>query len=52
MATRTLVRVMKQGQEIINAELTLTQQKRILSAWKELEKRGIGFEEVSENERN
>lgn len=43
MAKATLVRVIKQGEEIINAEITLTQQKRILAAWKELEKRGIGF---------
>lgn len=43
MAKATLVKVIKQGEEIINAELTLTQQKRILAAWKELEKRGIGF---------
>jgi hypothetical protein len=40
---RSLVKVMKQGVEIINAELTITQQKRILAAWKELEKYGIGF---------
>lgn len=45
MAKATLVKIIKQGQEIINAELTLTQQKRILAAWKELEKRGIGFQE-------
>ena len=44
MAKATLVKVIKQGQEIINAELTLTQQKRILAAWKELEKYGIGFD--------
>ena len=43
MAKATLVRVIKQGQEIINAEITLTQQKKILAAWKELEKHGIGF---------
>jgi hypothetical protein len=43
MAKATLVRVIKQGEEIIHAEITLTQQKRILAAWKELEKRGIGF---------
>ena len=48
MATRTLVKVVKQGVEIINAELTLTEQKRILIAWKELEKRGIGFHNESE----
>jgi len=42
---RALVKVMKQGVEIINAELTLSQQKRILAAWKELEKYGIGFNE-------
>ena len=42
---RSLVKVMKQGVEIINAELTLSQQKRILAAWKELEKYGIGFNE-------
>jgi hypothetical protein len=40
---RTLVKVMKQGEEIIHAELTITQQKKILAAWKELEKYGIGF---------
>ena len=50
MATKTLVRVMKQGEEIINAELTLTQEKRILAAWKELEKRGIGFKNGGEND--
>lgn len=43
MAKTTLVRVVKQGEEIINAEITLAQQKKILSAWKELEKYGIGF---------
>lgn len=43
MAKATLMKVIKQGEEIINAELTLTQQKRILAAWKELEKHGIGF---------
>jgi hypothetical protein len=41
---RSLVKVMKQGVEIINAELTLAQQKKILAAWKELEKYGIGFD--------
>jgi hypothetical protein len=40
---RSLVKVIKQGEEIIHAELTITQQKRILAAWKELEKYGIGF---------
>jgi len=35
---RSLVKVMKQG-----VEITLAQQKRILAAWKELEKYGIGF---------
>ena len=44
MAKATLVRIVKQGEEIINAELTITQQKRILAAWKDLDKRGIGFE--------
>lgn len=48
MAKATLVRIVKQGEEIINAELTLTQQKRILAAWKELEKRGIGFDNNKE----
>lgn len=46
----TLVRVVKQGEEIINAEITLTQQKRILAAWKELEKYGIGFTNEREGE--
>ena len=40
---KSLVKVMKQGVEIIHAELTISQQKRILAAWKELEKYGIGF---------
>jgi hypothetical protein len=40
---RSLVKVIKQGEEIIHAELTITQQKRILAAWKELEKYGVGF---------
>jgi hypothetical protein len=43
MAKTSLVRVQKQGIEIINADLTITQQKKILAAWKELEKYGIGF---------
>lgn len=43
MAKATLVKVIKQGEEIINAEITITQQKKILAAWKELEKYGIGF---------
>jgi hypothetical protein len=49
MAKATLVKIVKQGEEIINAELTLTQQKRILAAWKELEKRGIGFNDERES---
>lgn len=48
MPKATLVRIVKQGEEIINAEITLTQQKRILSAWKELEKYGIGFTDKEE----
>ena len=40
---RSLVKVMKQGVEIINAEITIAQQKKILAAWKELEKYGVGF---------
>jgi hypothetical protein len=43
MAKATLVRIVKQGEEIINAEITLAQHKKILAAWKELEKYGIGF---------
>jgi hypothetical protein len=50
MAKATLVRIVKQGEEIINAEITLTQQKKILAAWKELEKYGIGFNTREEEE--
>ena len=35
------VKVVKQGVEIINAELTLAQQRRILAAWKALDKAGV-----------
>jgi hypothetical protein len=48
MPKATLVRIVKQGEEIINAEITLAQQKKILSAWKELEKYGIGFNNKEE----
>jgi hypothetical protein len=48
MAKATLVRIVKQGEEIINAEITLTQHKKILAAWKELEKYGIGFNNKEE----
>jgi hypothetical protein len=48
MPKATLVRIVKQGEEIINAEITLTQQKKILSAWKELEKYWIGFNNKEE----
>ncbi len=48
MPKTTLVRIIKQGEEIINAEITLAQQKKILSAWKELEKYGIGFNNKEE----
>lgn len=49
MAKATLVKVIKQGEEIINAEITITQQKKILAAWKELEKYGIGFNTEKES---
>ena len=35
------VKVVKQGVEIINAELTLAPQRRILAAWKALDKAGV-----------
>jgi hypothetical protein len=48
MAAKTLIKMSKQGIEIVNAELTATQHKRIVAAWKDLEKRGIGFIEREE----
>ena len=41
MANAVMVKVVKQGIEIINAELTLAQQRRILAAWKALDKAGV-----------
>jgi hypothetical protein len=41
MANAVAVKVVKQGIEIINAELTLAQQRRILAAWKALDKAGV-----------
>ena len=41
MPNAVMVKVVKQGVEIINAELTLSQHKRILAAWKALDKAGV-----------
>jgi len=41
MPSAVMVKVVKQGIEIINAELTLAQHKRILAAWKALDKAGV-----------
>ena len=41
MANAVMVKVVKQGVEIISAELTLSQHKKILAAWKALDKAGV-----------
>jgi hypothetical protein len=41
MPKAVAVKVIKQGIEIINAELTPAQQRRILAAWKALDKAGV-----------
>ena len=41
MANAVMVKVVKQGVEIINAELTLAQQRRILAARKAIDTAGV-----------